>query len=84
MIGAQISHIMCMLPEEDPRKLVYVWVVENGAADSFINEESIVANANLYVLAYKPKVNEVNSTGYEVSSNFICKITSLMNVSTGS
>jgi len=56
-----------MLPEDDPRKLVYVWVVEDGSTASFSSDNSITATANLFVLSYKPKLAENSATGYEVN-----------------
>jgi hypothetical protein len=55
---------MSMLPEEDPRKLIYVWVVSNGLVDTSNDEEDAMATANLYVISYK--ADGSSGTGYEV------------------
>jgi hypothetical protein len=68
MVGGKISHIMSMLPEEDPRKLIYIWVVSNGSVDSSNDEDVDMATANLFVISYKAE--EGTGTGYEV---FFCE-----------
>lgn len=55
---------MSMLPEEDPRKLIYIWTVSNGIVDSSDDEAAAMATANLFVISYKE--SNCVGTGYEV------------------
>ncbi|XP_059489795.1 protein ELYS-like isoform X2 [Neocloeon triangulifer] len=69
--GSRISHIMSMLPEDDPRKWIYVWVVEDGTAgDSLVGDRNIVASAYLHSLVFKS--SDQSPSDYEVLDKVNC------------
>ncbi|CAB3364507.1 Hypothetical predicted protein [Cloeon dipterum] len=69
--GGKISHIMSMLPEDDPRKSIYIWVVENGRPeDSIVDDHNVCASANLHVVSYKSGGNVSND--YEKLESVNC------------
>ncbi|XP_065334146.1 titin-like isoform X2 [Cloeon dipterum] len=69
--GGKISHIMSMLPEDDPRKSIYIWIVENGRPeDSIVDDHNVCASANLHVVSYKSGGNVSND--YEKLESVNC------------